>query len=187
VSADDFLRRLVTALDTANVPYMVVGSYASATYGIPRMTHDLDIVIDPDRAGLDRLLAQFPDDAYYADVDIARDALRRRSMFNIIDFATSWKVDLVIRKARPFSISEMSRRVSGTVLDVACMVASREDTILSKLEWARDAGGSERQLDDVRGILAISGDGLDLAYLDHWARELGILDLWSPLRETLPA
>jgi hypothetical protein len=181
VSPADFLRRLVEALEGASVPYMVVGSFASVAYGIPRSTQDVDVVIDPDRASLDRFLVAVPDTDYYLDPDVARDALRRRGMFNVIDLATSWKADLIVCKARPFSREELRRRVRGEIAGVPCMIATPEDTILAKLEWAR-ASSSERQLDDVRGIVATSGAALDRAYLDRWAADLGVADLWERLR-----
>ena len=180
MTAADFLGRLVSALDAAGIPYMLVGSFASMFHGEPRATKDLDVVIDPDRATIERLFIHLATEHYYLDADVARDALRRRSMFNVIDLQTGWKADLIVRKARPFSIEELSRRIPGVVEGVPCLVATREDTILSKLEWAK-ASGSERQLDDVRGIVAVSGDELDRTYIARWAEELGVADLWTAL------
>jgi hypothetical protein len=57
-------------------------------------------------------------------------------------------------------------------------VATAEDTILSKLEWAKKGGGSERQLTDVRGIVDVKGRDLDRAYIERWANDLGVLELW---------
>jgi hypothetical protein len=88
---------------------------------------------------------------FYVDADVARDALRRRSMFNVIDMTTAWKVDLVIRKNRAFSIEELQRRSIETIVGVDAPTATAEDTIIAKLEWAK-AGSSERQLRDVAGI-----------------------------------
>ena len=79
---------------------MVVGSFASMVHGEPRTTHDLDLVIDPSHYELERFLAAIDMNAFYVDPDVARDARRRRSMFNIIDMNSAWKVALVIRKDR---------------------------------------------------------------------------------------
>jgi hypothetical protein len=86
---------------------MVVGSFASTAHGEPRSTHDLDLVIDPSPAQLDQLLSKLDLDAYDVDAEVARDALARRAMFNVIEIATAWKIDLVIRRARPFSVEEL--------------------------------------------------------------------------------
>jgi hypothetical protein len=182
VRAGDFIGRLVAALDAAHVPYMVTGSFASSEHGVPRSTNDIDIVIDPSREALDTFLTLLPPDAYYVDADVARDALRRRTMFNVIDMASSWKADLVVRKNRPFSIEEIRRRIPGMVDGTPCVISTREDTILSKLEWEKASGGSERQLDDVAGIIAVSGASLDRAYIDRWAAELGVAELWARVR-----
>ena len=92
---------------------MVVGSFASTAYGEPRSTYDLDLVIDPGIDQLNQLLTGLDPERYYVDADVARDAFRRRSMINVIEIETAWKLDLVIRKARPFSVEELRRRQSS--------------------------------------------------------------------------
>lgn len=165
-------------LEAAGIPFMVVGSFASTVHGEPRTTLDLDLVIDPTPATLDHFLASIDMDAFYVDPDVARDALRARSMFNIIDMNSAWKVDLVIRKDRPFSIEELSRRSVQRVADTDVPTASAEDTIIAKLEWAKE-GSSERQLADVAGILRLRGDSLDHAYLERWIDTLELRTHWE--------
>ncbi|MEO6775437.1 MAG: hypothetical protein ABI467_20920 [Kofleriaceae bacterium] len=138
-------------------------------------------MIDPTPASLDVLLASLDPDRFYVDVDTARDALHRRSMFNVIDTATGWKLDLVIRKDRPFSIEELARRVHVRIVGADVPAATAEDTVIAKLEWARE-GGSDRQLRDVAGILAVSGDRLDHAYLERWITELELQEQWARAR-----
>lgn len=180
-SPGDLLRAIVAILDAAEVPYMVVGSFASTAHGEPRSTQDLDLVIDPSSAQLDQVLAALSPDAYYVDPDVAREALRTRSMFNVIEIATAWKIDLVIRKSRPFSLEEMRRRQITKILDMNVATATAEDTIIAKLEWASQ-GASDRQLEDVAGILRVCGPALDVAYIERWVRELGLSDLWQRAR-----
>jgi hypothetical protein len=182
-----FLERLVGLLDGAGVPFMIAGSFASAAHGLPRTTQDLDVVIDPPRPeSLDALVSSMPPDVYYVDADAARDALRRRSMFNVVDQASGWKVDFIIRKNRPFSRAEFSRRMKISLLGVPVFVASPEDTIVAKLEWSKQSGGSERQRRDVAGIVATMGDRLDRAYLERCVGELGVEDEWAQARKTPP-
>lgn len=179
------LERLVRLLDEANVPFMVAGSFASTAHGMPRTTQDIDLVVDPPTvAELDALVRSMRPDEYYVDADAARDALRRRSMFNAIDLASGWKVDFIIRKDRPFSRDEFARRMAMPVLDVPVFVASPEDTIVAKLEWSKQAGGSERQRRDVAGILATCGDTLDPDYLERWVRDLDLHDEWQAASTT---
>jgi hypothetical protein len=181
MTLDDLAARLVELLDATGVPYMVVGSVASSFYGEPRMTRDLDIVIDPEPANLRRLVAALEAAAFYSDADAAHEALAQRTQFNVIDPSSGWKVDLIIRLDRPFSIQEFARRREADLPFGAVCLATAEDTILAKLEWAK-SGLSERQLRDVAGIVDISGDQLDAAYIDRWARELGVSALWDSVR-----
>ncbi|MBX3188194.1 MAG: hypothetical protein KF819_14325 [Labilithrix sp.] len=125
-----------------------------------------------------------PPEAYYVDVDAARDAMRRRSMFNVVDQASGWKVDLIVRKNRPFSREEFARRMQLTLLGVPVYVASAEDTVIAKLEWSLQSSGSERQRRDVAGILATMGDQLDRAYVERWVAELGLQEEWSHAQRT---
>lgn len=173
------LARFVEILGVAEVPFMVAGSFASTHHGTPRTTQDLDLVIDPTFASLDALLGALPETAYYVSESAARDALRRRSMFNVIDLATGWKIDLIVRKARPFSVEEFGRRTPVKMLGVDVFVATAEDTIVAKLEWAKLSGGSERQLRDVRGILDAKGAALDIAYIEKWVDDLEVRSPWE--------
>ena len=80
----DFLSRLVALLDGAEIPYMLTGSFASTYHGTPCATQDLDLVIDSDEASLGRLLGSLATDEYYFSDEAARQAVRRRGLFNII-------------------------------------------------------------------------------------------------------
>lgn len=178
---DTLLRDIVGSLERLGIPYMVVGSFASTFHGEPRSTRDLDIVIDPTPAKLEAFLQTLSPDRVYVDPDVARDALRRRSMFNVIDMASGWKLDVIIRKARAFSVEELARRQKGDIVGVAADTATAEDTIIAKLEWAK-AGSSDRQLEDVAGILRVRGDALDLDYIERWVEDLELREQWDRAR-----
>ncbi len=173
------LSRVVRILEESAIPYMVTGSMASSHHGRPRTTQDIDLVIDPDPAALARLVAGLSGAGFYVDEETARQALRRRRQFNAVEMGTAAKIDFIIRKDRPFSREELSRRRDATVADgVRVALASPEDTVLAKLEWARKGGGSAKQLADVAGVLEVCGQALDRGYVERWAVELGVLDLW---------
>lgn len=122
------------------------------------------------------VLRELGEEAWYADLDAALDALRRRSQFNVIDLETGWKAHLVVRKDRPFSSSEFGRRERVVVAGLALWMASREDIVISKLEWAARTG-STRQLRDVTGILRADRGALDHAYVEGWVAQLGLGDV----------
>jgi hypothetical protein len=105
---------------------------------------------------------------------------RHRRQFNLIDPASGFKIDLIVLKDRPFSREEFGRRrVAALTATLAAAVASPEDSILSKLEWARKAGESGVQLADAAGVARVAGAALDVAYIERWAEEPGVLDLWK--------
>ena len=178
MSLGGFLGRLSTILEQAGIDYMVVGSMASTYHGIARTTQDIDIVVKLTPSDLRVLLDALTSDQYYVSDVAAEEAIRRRSQFNIIDLDSGWKADLVVQKQRPFSIKEMKRRQQVTLLGQELFVASAEDTIIAKLEWAR-AGQSERQLRDISGIIEVKGADLDVEYIEHWVNELMLGELWQ--------
>ena len=153
---------------------MVAGSLGSSFHGRPRATNDVDIVIAPTEAQFRRFLATVGPD-YYISEEAAWAAFHQRSAFNIIDIKTQWKADLRVRRTRPFSAVEFSRRERAVILMTDLWVASPEDVILSKLEWAKDSG-SQQQLQDVLGVLQVQYQRLDKEYLRKWAQALGVAD-----------
>ena len=177
----ELLAVVIGLLERSGVPYMVTGSLASSYHGEPRATRDADIVIDPGLEALDQLTESLLEAGFYVDRDVAREALAHRSQFNAIASDAS-KVDFIVRRDRPFSVEEFRRRQPADLLGTPGFVATAEDIILAKIEWAK-ATGSDRQLDDVAGILAIAS-ALDVPYIDRWAAILGLEAAWSALRET---
>lgn len=171
------LSTVVGFLESSSVPYMVTGSVASSYHGEPRATRDLDIVIDPDLPALERLVGDLLANGQYVDRGAALDAFMRQSQFNaIMDDAV--KVDFIVRRHRPFSTAEFERRRPADLLGTPAFVASAEDTIIAKLEWAATTE-SERQLRDVGSMVAIGGDRLDRAYIERWVTELGLDSAWQ--------
>jgi hypothetical protein len=177
MSASDVLRRIVFALDASQIPYMLTGSFAGSYHGVTRSTQDIDLVIAPTADQLRILAGSLPSDGYYVDGDAAQEALAQQSLFNILDLSSGWKVDLIIRKTRPFSKEEFRRRQLAVIRDLSIFVASAEDVILSKLEWSK-LGKSRRQMEDVSAILRITWETLDRGYLAKWIDDLGIEEQW---------
>jgi len=164
---------------------MLTGSFASAYYGAPRTTQDIDLVISATPAQLQAFVQLLPQGEYYADLDAAMEALSRQSVFNVIDLATGWKIDLVIRKSRDFSQEEFGRRRRVDLEGTHLFIASAEDVMISKLEWAKLAQ-SRRQIEDVIGIVRRRGGSLDRAYLEKWIRDLGLEAEWGEVRRASP-
>lgn len=176
---EDALARTLRSLDTVAIPYMLTGSIATSYHGHPRATHDADVVIDPTPAQLDLLLRHLAVEGFYVDISGAQEALRLRRQFNVIETHHACKIDLIIRRDRPFSHEEFRRRQRvDLTFGRGLAIVTPEDAILSKLEWARRSGDSERQLRDAAGVLELN-PSIDREYIERWAAELGISDLWS--------
>ena len=170
---------IVEALEELGIPYHIGGSVASSLYGLPRLTIDADLVADIRMKHVRPLVKQLETD-YYIDEDMIRDAIRRQSSFNIIHLDTMLKVDVFIPKTRLFDQEEL-RKVRQEVLSEGTRpfnIASPEGTILNKLEWYRMGGEvSDRQWNDILGVLKVQGTNLDMAYLQRWAADLSVTDL----------
>jgi len=135
-SQDDFLKNLVEVLGDCSVSYMITGSFGSSLHGHPRATKDVDIVISASEKQLLKFV-QSLGEGYYVSLEAVRDAFASNSMFNIIDNQSGWKADFILRKDRPFSRREFERKCITNIKGIDFWVTSPEDTILSKLEWAR--------------------------------------------------
>jgi hypothetical protein len=177
MSVPEVFRRITKALDQAGIAFMLSGSFASAYYGAPRSTQDIDLVIAATPAQLRTFVMSLSTDEYYADLDAALEAHQRQSLFNVIDLASGWKVDPIIRKSRAFSQEEFRRRQRVMLQAVPLFVASVEDVIVSKLEWSKRAQ-SQRHIDDVAGILRMRWQSLEHSYLRKWIIELEIEKEW---------
>jgi hypothetical protein len=163
------LAAIVSELGRFEIPHMLAGSFASTYHGDPRTTNDIDLVIDPTREALEGFVRGLDPERFYVSTETA---------LNVVLLDSGWKADLILRKERPFSRAEFERRQPAEIAGVAVFVATAEDTIVAKLEWAR-AGESERQLRDVIGFVEVSGERLDREYLARWIAELGLEALWE--------
>lgn len=174
----DVFQRLIGALENVQIPYMLTGSFASAYYGTARATQDIDLVIAPTADQLRALVRILPSAEYYIDEGAALEAVRHRSQFNIIDLASGWKIDLIVCQERPFSLGEFARRRNVDFAGMRLTIATAEDVAIAKLEWAK-LGESQRQIEDVAGILRLRAADLDVNYIEAWVSKLGLKEQWS--------
>jgi len=176
------LFKVLDALDGLNIPYMIVGSFASNYWGRPRATHDADVVIKiaPNKAAD---LAALLEDEFYAPAFAIQEAAERRGHFNVIHLELAFKVDLWVRKDTPYDQECFRRRRQGTMFDRQVWIASAEDTILSKLLWYRISPVLQRQLQDALEVYEIQEPNLDQDYLDRWTVTLDVADLLAQIRE----
>jgi len=168
----DTLRDLITRLEEAGIEYMLTGSMALNCYAQPRMTRDLDLVVAFYLKDASRI-AEVLGSNYYVSPEAAREAVLSQSSFNAIHEQTLVKADFMIRKREEYRLAEFARRHRMRIADFDAWVVSKEDLILSKLDWARESL-SQRQLSDVQNLLAT---GCDMDYLRSWSAKLNLTDM----------
>ncbi len=181
----ELLAQVVETFERLHIPYLVTGSMASMAYGEPRLTNDIDVVAGIREADIPDLLTAFPAHEFYLSEDAIREAIRAKRQFNIIHPASGLKVDVIIRKETPFDRSRFARaRTIRPAESYEAAFASAEDVILKKMEFYRE-GGSEKHLRDITGMLKVSGDEIDRAYIAEWADRLGLRGIWDMIRRRL--
>ena len=165
------VKLFVKTLEQLNVPYYIGGSIASSVYGISRATMDVDLVSEL-KSDHVKFLVQALQKDYFIDENMILDAIENKSSFNLIHLSTMIKIDVFISSGRK------QDKLSEESDSVRVFLCSAEDTILSKLEWYKSGGSvSDRQWNDILGVIKVQGELLDKKYLLKWAEELGVEDL----------
>jgi len=181
----DLIRLVIRALEATGIPYMITGSQASAYYGEPRFTRDIDIVADMNLSQVEAFITYFPSNEFYCDREMTEAEIKRRGQFNILHSASGLKIDIILTKTTLFSKTEFARRKRSRLFsEQDAYFASPEDVILKKMEYYRE-GGSEKHLRDITGILEVSGEEIDLSYIDQWVRCLDLMEIWEAIQKRL--
>lgn len=180
MAAPGWIELFVQRLEALGLPYMVTGSVASMIYGEPRLTLDVDIVLDLEAERATDLLAAFPDSEFYRPpLEVLRVECARstRGHFNLIHHASGMKADVYLAardSLRRWGLAHRRRIAFG---EGQLALAPPEYVILRKLEFWRE-GGSEKHLRDVRAMLA-AGPALDRTFLDGELRHRGLEEAWQ--------
>jgi hypothetical protein len=168
----DIVRDISARFERAQIPYMLTGSMAMNYYAQPRMTRDIDVVVEITPEDIERVMVLFRPQYYVSEENI-RDSLAHESIFNLIHLESVIKVDCIVRKSSEYRRVEFGRRRRISIREFTTYIVSKEDLIISKLLWAKDSH-SEIQLGDVRNLLAT---GYDVAFLRRWTHELRLDNL----------
>lgn len=171
---------VTTIFEKLGIRYFLVGSVASSVYGIPRATNDVDIVAEICVFHIPHLVKSFTED-FYIDGDMIQDAISNKSSFNIIHLDSMTKVDVFILKETDFALMEMERRKRQIIdedPEISIYISSPEDVILEKLSWYKLGGMvSDKQWQDIEGVIKVQSPNLDMSYLNYWAKKLKLFDL----------
>ncbi len=172
-------------IEKAGIDYMATGSVGSMMYGVPRFTHDLDLVIDLAPSQVNDVVSAFPLEEFYCPpVDVIQIESRRplRGHFNIIHHKTGFKADMYVHRADTLQQWGLSRRKRIEIADSrGIWVAPPEYIIVRKLEYYRE-GQSEKHLQDIAGMLEVSGDIIDRTIVEQWVEKLNLTAPWAEVR-----
>ncbi len=172
----ELLKSVCQKLEQVRVPYMLTGSLAAHFYSVPRMTRDIDIVIELLQLEVNKIVGLFQDDFYVSKESIS-EAIQFETMFNIIHENSGFKVDFIIRKNLPYREVEFQRRRLIELDSTKVWVVSSEDLIISKLYWAKDSF-SQLQIGDVRKLMTSVKD-LDMNYINKWIQQMGLSEIFT--------
>jgi len=176
----ELLKQVAVCLERAGIEFMITGSMAMAVYSTPRMTRDIDIIINVSLKDVDRIVALFQEE-FYIDKASVRKAIHDKGMFNIIHNESIIKVDFIIRKNEEYRIGEFNRRQMVELDGIPIQVVAPEDLVLSKLVWAKRSG-SELQFRDVQQMMIALKD-INHEYLEKWSKTLGVEDLLEKVKK----
>jgi len=164
--------RVAQILETLDIDYLVVGSIAATVWGLRRTTVDIDLAVHVPNERFSELTDSLSANGLYVPVDAARTALATSGSFNIIDTASSGKVDIfACAPTDSFERMRLTRRVAADLFGISTWVATAEDIVLAKLRW-RAESNSDVQWRDCVEIAAIND--LDLQHMRTWAETLGV-------------
>jgi hypothetical protein len=177
---------ITQVLENLSIPYMVVGGFAAIFYGEPRMTIDIDIVVDMEQKHVEPLVQAFAVPDFYISKEGVLDALRRHYSFNIIQSSTGAKIDMMPLPRDVYSRIAFRRRKRLPVDESGrgAFFIAPEDIVIAKLLAFR-ATGSDKHLRDARGVLQIQWDYLDFVVLRKTAEAEGVRELLDTLEQSI--
>lgn len=177
---NDLFQIYISRLNSLGVRYMVTGSVATIIYGEPRLTHDIDLVIELSAVGINDFISAFPFEEFYcppAEIVLLEMNRRQRGHFNLIHHMTGFKADIYMCGQEKLHRWALENRKNIDIFEKNCWVAPIEYVILRKLEYYRE-GQSEKHLQDIAGMLALSNDQIDFNFLEKKIQEMRLEKEW---------
>jgi hypothetical protein len=172
---------VIDILEALGIEYVIWGGVAAVAYGEMRFTFDMDIVLRLDTYRARLMAKALEEDHYYVSLPSILDAIGQGGYFNVIHFYTNVKVDFFVPRYDPiiqWGFDHRRMLPFDEMRQAAYMPP--EAVVLTKLRTYRDSG-STRHLEDIEGMLRVSGPGPDVAYIEREALKMGMLKVWREL------
>jgi len=176
------LEEVVKKLKLSNIPYMLTGSIVSSLQGVPRSTHDIDIIISISEEDIEKIISNFPEKDFYFKKETIKDAVSKKSQFNIISQRFGDKIDFWLLTDSEFDRIRFSRRQKIEFMGFDIIVSSPEDTILEKLYWSKISGGSKKHYLDALKVYEIQQETLDMNYMVKWSRKISVSRIFRNMK-----
>ena len=183
----DVIRVFLEPLERNGYPYMITGSVATILYGAPRVTYDVDLVLDIPAQKAEEFAALFPISEFYCpplEVLVAELNRAVRPHFNLIHHKSGFKAD--IYPCRDWLQRwGMGKRERIDWDGISVSVAPPEYVIVMKLEYYSE-GGSEKHLTDIQRMVALVGDKLDYPWIESRVGERDLDAAWRRIKPANP-
>jgi hypothetical protein len=179
MTAPEIVSAVASALNQLNIPYMLVGSFSSNYYGLPRSTKDADFVVQIEHQVLNPFAALLGPE-FDLDRQMSFETITSTMRYRLRHTRSAFMIELFELSSDPHDQMRFSRRKKTPFLDTEVFVPAAEDVIVTKLRWSKH-GQRAKDVDDVRNVLRVQGTALDLSYVRHWCDQHGTRDLLDRL------
>lgn len=180
MSAEGLAFDVARTLQEGGIDYMLVGSFASNQYGIPRSTKDADFVIDV-RDSQFGLLSDLFEGDWEVDTQLGFETITGSKKLELRWPKSEFVVELFFLTTDPHHQERWARRVCAAVGEEEYWFPTAEDVIIQKLRWGRG-----KDLEDVRTVISVQANALDYDYIERWCGIHDTLDRLHKLRVELP-
>ncbi len=185
MNSEDAAIAVIDALESLDIPYMLVGSFSSNFYGIPRATHDADFVVLL-QEGQIRALAHKLGPAFQLDPQMSFKTITGTTRYTLHLAETPFEVELFSLSEDDHDRERFLRRRRLALRDRKTFLPSAEDVIITKLRWSR-GGARAKDTDDARNVMAVQGARIHWDYVASWCDRHGTREILDSLRRSLPA
>jgi hypothetical protein len=180
----DLFTIFIDPLEELDLPYIITGAVASIIYGEPRLTHDVDLVLELQLKDVEKLISKFPSDSFYIPPpELITTELKRieRGHFNIIHHNTGLRADIYTVGKDIFNKWGINNYTSISIGEKSYRIAPPEYVIIRKLEYYRE-GGSDKHIRDIQSILTISAGEIDKTLLEKFLEDRSLKTEWSKIQ-----
>jgi len=161
--------------------YFITGSVAAIAYGDPRLTHDIDLVINMSSNEIEKFILAFPGNQFYCPpVEVIKTELNRKSRghFNLIHHETGFKADIYLTGEEELQLWAMKNSREIEFETSLIFIAPPEYVVIKKLEFYKE-GNAQKHLIDIQGILANSKELIDFDFLNKAIADRSLDEYWG--------